>query len=32
MAECGGVMGINYCPVFLDDREDLRFYGDVWNK
>ena len=22
MAERGGVMGINYCPVFLDDRED----------
>ena len=21
-AERGGVMGINYCPVFLDDRED----------
>ena len=22
IAERGGVMGINYCPVFLDDRED----------
>ena len=22
LAERGGVMGINYCPVFLDDRED----------